>query len=184
MFGRTGRRHGERWQKALEGVPPEERDVPARPRVMISAGPTQQRVYALIESRRDQGGGYIDRTGRGGDLLGRVNTSRTSCRRGLLLTCTIYGRSAGPADFDTVYAVNTGALKFDRGRPRPGTAWARPHGDKPRLLDQSHQSNQILINGKKTDGRRQKTCRATGGQSWPRGRTNQPEPRCSIARDR
>jgi hypothetical protein len=99
----------------------------------------------------------------GGDSWSRVNASRTLLRRAFYYT-HIY---ADPQQPDTVYAVNTGALKSTDG----GKTWTgmnTPHGDNHDFWI-NPANNQILING--NDGGANVS--TNGGQSWS-AQDNQP----------
>jgi photosystem II stability/assembly factor-like uncharacterized protein len=150
---------GTTWQKLSKGLPPES-VMFGKASVSISQA-DPKRVYALIEAGGDQGGVY--RSDDGGDSWSRVNTSRTLLQRAFYYV-HIY---ADPQQADTVYAVNTGALKSTDGG-KTWTALGTPHGDNHDFWI-NPTNNQILING--NDGGANVT--TNGGQSWST-QDNQP----------
>lgn len=82
-----------------------------------------KRVYALIEADKDQGGVY--RSDDGGETWTRTYAGRNLLQRAWYYI-HIY---ADPVDVDTVYALNTGALKSTDGGKTFQNAGIQAHGD-------------------------------------------------------
>ena len=149
---------GTTWQKLGKGLP--QGVMFGKASVSISQV-DPKRVFALVEAAGDQGGVY--RSEDGGDSWTRVNASRTLLQRAFYYT-HIY---ADPQQIDTVYAVNTGALKSIDG----GKTWTGmnpPHGDNHDVWI-NPTNNQILINS--NDGGANVS--TDGGRTWST-QDNQP----------
>ncbi len=111
---------GSRWQRVGGGFPA--KTMLGKIGVSISRA-NPQRVYALVEAGDDQGGVYRS------DDAG-ANWTRTYSRRDLLQRAFYYTHIfADPANADTVYALNTGALKSTDGGKTFGSAGVNSHGD-------------------------------------------------------
>ncbi|HYT73285.1 MAG TPA: hypothetical protein VEL79_00930 [Vicinamibacterales bacterium] len=149
---------GNTWQKLSKGLP--QGVMVGKAGVSVSLA-DPKRVYVLIEAAGDQGGVY--RSEDGGDSWTRVNASRNLLQRAFYYT-HIY---ADPQQADTVYAVNTGALKSTDG----GKTWQAlnpPHGDNHDFWI-NPTNNQILINS--NDGGA--NISTDGGRTWST-QNNQP----------
>src|SRR5262245_59323651 len=149
---------GVRWTKVVNGVP---KDVLiGRIGVSVSAA-NPKRVYAQIEAAENQGGLY--RSDDGGDSWTRIYAGRNLQQRAFYYTHIF----ADPVEPETVYALNTGALKSTDGGKTFQNAGIQTHGDHHDLWI-NPTNNKAIING--NDGG---ATVSVDGRSWS-GQTNQP----------
>ncbi|MBI4476796.1 MAG: glycosyl hydrolase, partial [Acidobacteria bacterium] len=111
---------GDRWQKLSGGLPT---NVMVGKIGLSVSLPNPKRVYALVEAADDQGGVY--RSDDGGDTWTRTYAGRNLQQRAWYYM-KIY---ADPKDVDTVYALNTGAMKSTDGGKTFQNAGFQTHGD-------------------------------------------------------
>jgi photosystem II stability/assembly factor-like uncharacterized protein len=156
---------GDHWQKLTNGLP--KGVMVGKIGVSISAA-NPKRVYALIEAAGDQGGVY--RSDDGGDTWTRTFAGRVLLQRAFYYT-KIY---ADPVDVDTVYALNTGALKSTDGGKTFSNAGIQAHGDHHDLWI-NPTNNKALINS--NDGGA--TVSIDGGRTWS---TQQNQPTAELYR--
>jgi photosystem II stability/assembly factor-like uncharacterized protein len=148
---------GNNWRKLTRGLPTNV--MVGRIGVSIS-GADSSRVYAQVEAGGDQGGTF--RSDDGGETWTRTFTGRNLQQRAFYYT-HIY---ADPKDVDTVYGLNTGALKSTDGGKTFQSAGVQSHGDYHDIWVNPNDNTKIIVANDGGAG-------ITTGQGWS-PQDNQP----------